>query len=165
MTRQVRSCCAWSVIFFVVFFLVSPDDALCFDTDTLKTAGIVTGITIGVALLVVLIAGTVRDLKGDPGDEDEDDDVWSQSPVLRTLGYRPLDDPLFRRSSTPPEGLSQEGLAGIQEIEAFLEGKVDAVRFGCPQGLHAAAPHRFRPVGVSKGFSLSHPEIEFGDSH
>jgi hypothetical protein len=95
MTRKVRSCCGWSILLCFFLSLLSPDPALCFDTDTLKTAGIVSGITLGVALVVVLIAGTARDMKRDRRNEDEDDDVWTQSPVLRALGYRPLDDPLF----------------------------------------------------------------------
>jgi hypothetical protein len=146
-------CCAWSVLFFFLFTLFSPDHALCFDwEDSLKTAGIVTGITIGVALIIVLVVGTVRDTKRDRGEEDEDDDVWTQSPVLRTLGYRHLDDPLFGKSSVDPEGLE-----GRQELEAFLAGKVDRERFENPYGQYAADPRRFRPGGFPTAFSLSYP--------
>ena len=150
MTRQVRLFCAWSVLFFFLFTLVSPDDALCFDTDTLVTAAIISGVTLGVALIVVLIVGTVRDTKRDRGEDDEDDDVWSQSPVLRTLGYRPVDDPLFGRSPVHPDGLADR-----QELEAFLEGKVDRVRF----------ESRHRLAGVPKGFSLSPTRQPTGKGH
>ena len=154
MTRQVRLCCAWSVLFFFLFTLFSPDDALCSDffDDYLKTPLIITGITLGVALIVVLIVGVVRDTKRDRGEEDEDDDVWTQSPVLRTLGYRVMDDPLFGRSPAHPEGL-----AGRQELEAFLAGKVDRVRFESPYGECTPHPRRFRPGGVPTEFSLSYP--------
>jgi|GEM_PF-3377352 len=152
MTRQVRLCCAWSVLFFFLFTLFSPDQAFCFDEDTLVTAAIVSGITLGVALIVVLIAGTVRDMKRDRDEEDEDDDVWTRSPVLRTLGYRYMDDPLFGRSPVHPEGL-----AGEQELEAFLAGKVDRVRFESPYGRSAPDPVRFRLGGMPTGFSLSYP--------
>ncbi len=159
MTRQVRLCCAWSVLFFFLFTLFSPDDALCSDffDDYMKTPLIITGITFGVALLIVLVVGTVRDLKRDRGDEDEDDDVWSQSPVLKTLGYRHVDYSLFGRSPTHPEGLTDEGLAGRQEIEAFLDGKVDKVRFESPYGLVGPGPRPYRLGGVPTEFSLSHP--------
>jgi len=154
MTRQVRLCCAWSVLFFFLFTLFSPDDALCSDffDDYLKTPLIITGITLGVALIIVLVVGVVRDTKRDRGEEDEDDDVWTQSPVLRTLGYRYMDDPLFGRSPVHPEGF-----AGRQELEAFLEGKVDRVRFESPYGQCVLDPRRFRPGGVPTGFSLSYP--------
>ncbi len=154
MTRQVRLCCAWSVLFFFLFTLFSPDDALCSDffDDYLKTPLIISGITIGVALIIVLVVGVVRDTKRDRGEEEEDDDVWSQSPVLRTLGYRHMDDPLLGRSPVHPEGL-----AGRQELEAFLEGKVDKVRFENPCGQSAPDPNRYRLGGVPTGFSLSYP--------
>jgi hypothetical protein len=154
MTRQVRLCCAWSVLFFFLFTLLSPDDALCDDffDDYVKPGLIVAGITIGVALIIVLVVGVVRDTKRDRGEEEEDDDVWSQSPVLRTLGYRHMDDPLLGRSPVHPEGL-----AGRQELEAFLEGKVDKVRFENQCGQSAPNPNRYRLGGVPTGFSLSYP--------
>lgn len=156
MTRQVRSCCAWSVLFFFLFTLFSPDHALCFDwEDNLKTAGIVAGITVGVALVIVLVVGVIRDTKRDRGEEDDDDDVWTQSPVLRTLGYRHMDDPLSGRSPVPPEGP-----AGSQELEAFLAGKVDRVRYEDPCGQCAPDPRRFGPGGVLTGFSLSYPAAD-----
>ncbi len=124
MTRRLRSFCACSIVFFFLFTLICPDDALCFDTDALKTAGIVTGITIGVALVVVLIAGTMRDFKKDGGEEEEDDEIWSQSPVLRTLGYNYLDDPLFGPSSVLAEGAHENGQTERRDLEAFLQGRV-----------------------------------------
>jgi hypothetical protein len=153
MTRQVRLSCAWSVLFFFLFTLFSPDDALCFDwEDNLKTAGIVAGITVGVALIIVLVVGVVRDTKRDRGEEDGDDDVWTQSPVLRTLGYRHMDDPLLGRSPVHPEGL-----AGRQELEAFLTGKVDRIRFENPLARFAPGPCRFGSGGMPTMFSLSYP--------
>jgi hypothetical protein len=153
MTRQARLCCTWSVLFFFLFTLLSPDDAFCFDWEnSLVTAGIVTGITIGVGLLIVLVVGVVRDAKRDRGDEDEDDDVWTQSPVLRTLGYRHVDYPLL---GLPPD--HPEAFAGRQELETFLAGKVDGVRLENPHGRYAADPLRLRPGGAPKAFSLFYP--------
>ena len=152
MSRQMRSCCTWPVLFFFLFTFLSPDDALGFDTDTLKTAGIVTGITIGVALIVVLVAGTFRDAKRGKDKEGEDDDVWTRSPVLRTLGYRYLEDPLFGRA---PDG--REGLEGRQQIEAFLEGKTDKVCLERPCGSWAGATGHLRTGDVHTGFSLAYP--------
>ncbi len=140
MTRRIRLYAAWAAIFFFLFFLVAPDDALCFDTDTLKTAGIVSGITLGVALIVVLIAGTVRDLKKDGGDEEEEDDVWSQSPVLRTLGYRPLHDSKLGAPPSARQGLPGEGFTGIREIEAFRVGRKEPVRTGASSPLSMQDP-------------------------
>lgn len=150
----MRLCCAWSVLFFFLFTLFSPDDALCSDffNDYLKTPLIITGVTVGVALIIVLVVGVVRDSKRDRGEDEEDDDVWSKSPVLRTLGYRHMDDPLLGRSPVHPEGLADR-----QELEAFLAGKIDRVRFESPYGQRAPDPGLFRPGGVPTGFSLSYP--------
>jgi hypothetical protein len=101
---------------------------------------------------VVLIVGPIRDTKRNRGEEDEDDDVWSQSPALRTLGYKPMDDPLIGRRPIPPEGP-----AGRQVLEAFLAGKVDRVRFESPYGPCAPDPRRFMLGGLHTGFSLSYP--------
>ena len=155
MTRQVRLCCAWSVLFFFLFTLFSPDDALCFDSDTLVTAAIVSGITLGVALVVVLIVGTVRDTKRGRDKDGENDDVWTRSPVLRTLGYRHLDDPLFGRSSIHPEGRADR-----QKIEAFLEGKIDRISLESPYEPCAQHPRRFRPGDLPTGFSLAYPATD-----
>ena len=152
MNRRMRICCTWSVVFFFLFTLFSPDDALCFDEDTLVTAAIVSGITLGVALLVVLVAGTLRDVKGDKDEEDEDDDVWTQSPVLRTLGYRYMDDPLFGRTLD-----RQEGLEGRRQIEAFLAGKTDRILFESPCGCCARGAGHFGPADVPTPFSLAYP--------
>lgn len=95
MARQIRFGCTWSVLVLFLFAILSPEEACAFDTDTLKTAGIITGITVGVALVIVLVVGTVRDMKRDRDEEDEQEkDVWSGNPVLRALGYRPLKGPL-----------------------------------------------------------------------
>ena len=122
---------------------------MSFDTDTLKTAGIITGVTLGVALVIVLIIGVVRDTKRHGDDEEENDDVWSQSPVLRTLGYRPADDPLLGKWLASPEGPSREGRTDEQEIEAFLEGKIVRVSSDAP-------------YGVPTEFSLWNPEARRG---
>lgn len=98
--------CAWAVVFLFLSSLLAPHEARCFDTDALKTAGIVTGITVGVALVVVLVAGTVRDMKKDRGKERDEEDVWSGSPVLRTLGFRHWEHTLF---GPPPQ---PEGMPG-----------------------------------------------------
>lgn len=157
MNRQVRSFYAWSVIFFFVFTLFSPDDALCFDTDTLETTGIIMGITFGVALVIVLVVGTIRDLKGRPADDEEDDDVWSRHPVLRTLGYRPVYFPLLGEVPSLPEDLSKEGRGREMEIEAFLRGKVDAIGFGSPFDQSVQDPCPFTFGTVRGGLAFSNP--------
>ena len=132
MSNRVRCLCVWSVLLFFLSSLFSPDDAFSFDTDTLKTTGIIMGITFGVALVVVLVVGTIRDLRGRPDDDEEDDDVWSQHPVLKTLGYRPVHFRLFGEALSPFEDLFEEERVGDMEIEAFLQGKVEAIGFGSP---------------------------------
>jgi hypothetical protein len=142
MTRGIRSCCGWCVIFCFLFGLLSPDPALGFDTDTLKTAGIVSGITIGVALVVILVAGTMRDMKKDRRDEDEDDDVWSRSPLLRTLGYRPCDDPLLG----PSPGFQQEDPGSLYIGRSLLDQETLWAFRGreIHGGLNLHAAHRTR---------------------
>lgn len=157
MKRRVRSLCACSVVFFLVFALFSPDDALCFDTDTLKTTGIIMGITFGVALVVVLVVGTIRDLKGRPDEEEEDDDVWSQHPVLRTLGYRPVYFPLLGEVPLPPEDPSKEGRGREREIEAFLQAKIDATGLGSPFGRSVRDSCPFTFGTLSYELALSNP--------
>lgn len=100
-TRSFLPGCAWAALLLFLSSLLAPEEALGFDTDALKTAGIVTGITVGVALVVVLVVGTVRDMKKDRGKERDEEDVWSRSPVLRTLGCRPWEHTLFGPPSQP----------------------------------------------------------------
>jgi hypothetical protein len=152
-------CCAWTALFFFLCTLLTPHDALSFDSDTLVTAAIVSGITIGVALIVVLVAGTFRDVKRGRDKDDEDDDVWTRSPVLRTLGYRYADNPLFSGSSP-----RLEGLEGRQEIEAFLAGRIDRIPSDGRQDPSSADPGCFRLGGESAAFSLSYPG-EGGNEH
>ncbi len=160
MTPPFRMFCACSVLFFFLFTLCTPDDALCFDTDTLKTAGIVTGITIGAALVIVLVAGTMRDLKGDRGDEEEDDEVWSRSPVLSSLGYNYLEDPLFGKPPAPAEAGPEERLADRRDLEAFLDARIEGFRSieparsssrdTCPFRLSAARKEDEKRRGVQR---------------
>ncbi len=102
-TRAFLPGCAWAALIFFLSSLLAPEEALSFDTDALKTAGIVSGITLGVALIIVLVVGTVRDAKKDKRDEPEEEDVWSGSPVLKTLGFRHWEHPLFAPSPQPEE--------------------------------------------------------------
>jgi hypothetical protein len=158
MNRQPLSFCSLCVILCFLFTLLCPDDAFCFDTDTLKTTGIIMGITFGVALVVVLVVGTIRDMKRDQGDEDEDDDVWSQHPVFRTLGYKPLDHPLFIAAPAPPEDLSETGLMGQRKMHAFLQGGIDTIGFGDPHDPSLRLPCPFT-LGCVAGESLfSYPD-------
>ena len=131
MNARVRVFSSWLVVFCFLFATLHPDDALAFfDTDTLKTTGIIMGITFGVALVIVLVVGTVRDLKKDR--DDDDDDVWSQSPVLRTLGYRPGDFPLLGKHPLPAHGPADGVLMGEDEIDLFLKAKDDGIRIQSP---------------------------------
>ncbi len=149
--KNVR--CTWLVLVLFLATFFSPPDAFSFDTDALKTAGIITGATLGVALVVVLIIGVVRDTKGHGDDEEGDDDVWSQAPALRTLGYKSTKDPLLGKRLAAPEGPSSQGRMDEQELEAFLRGKMDRVPPEDPWLRYA--PHRGRVE-----FSLSNPEAD-----
>ncbi|MEW6441477.1 MAG: hypothetical protein AB1640_11130 [bacterium] len=65
-----------------LFFLVStPKESLAFwDGDTWKTAAIISGITLGAAIAIVLIAGTLTDIFGEP--EDPLAGIPTEVPVL-----------------------------------------------------------------------------------
>lgn len=144
MTERLRVFSSWLVVVCFLFVTLSPDDALAFfDTDTLKTTGIIIGITVGVALVIVLVVGTVRDLKKD---KEQDDDVWSRNPVIRTLGYRPGLLPPFGQAPAPP-GERAGRLVSQREIDAFLQGKVETMGF-------KRTPYRFPkdPPSFTSGF-------------
>ncbi len=87
---------------------------LDFSEDALKSTGIIIGITAGVVILVVLIAGTIKDIKG--GDEEEGD-IWADLRENRTLSRFPafmagpllVDDLRNAFSSHPPEPLDFQG--------------------------------------------------------
>jgi len=71
--------------------LIAPSPARAFldfndPEDTLKTTGIIIGITAGVVLLVVLIVGTVKDIKGG---EEEEEDIWADLRNNRALQHVP----------------------------------------------------------------------------
>jgi len=74
---------------FLIVSMATPHRSwafLDFDEDALKTTGIIIGITAGVVLLVVLIAGTVKDIKGG---EEEEEDIWANLRKNRTLSSFP----------------------------------------------------------------------------
>ena len=128
MNEGLRSFSSWLVVVCFLFAVLAPDDALAFfDEDALKTTGIIMGITAGVALLIVLVVGTVRDLKKKK--EPQEDDVWSRNPAVRTLGYRPGAFPWFGQAPTSSGASAEKGLVSQQEIDAFLQGKVDTMGF------------------------------------
>ena len=94
----------------LLVMLACPDPSwafLDFSKDALKSTGIVIGITAGAILLVVLIAGTMKDIKERKG---QDVDLWADIMDSRTLAYMPdlLAGPLFVEdlkqalASTPP---------------------------------------------------------------
>jgi hypothetical protein len=159
MNTRVRAFSSWLVVFCLLSATLSPGDAHAFfDTDTLKTTGIIMGITFGVALVVVLVVGTIRDLKKNP--EEDDDDVWSQSPVLQTLGYRPGDFPFLGKTLLSAEGTPVNGLVGEEEIERFLKAKVDGIAFTkTPRGI-AHNPEIFRLNYLPSDPTLSNPPAD-----
>jgi hypothetical protein len=159
MNARIRVFSAWLVVFCLLFATLYPDDALAFfDTDTLKTTGIIMGITFGVALVVVLVIGTIRDLK-ENRDED-DDDVWSQSPVLRTLGYRPGDFPFLGKTHCPAEGPAENDLVSEEEIERFLRAKVGGIGFSKPPCGPVQDPHGFTLGYGPSELTLSNPPTD-----
>jgi len=156
MNARVRVFSAWLVVFCFLFATLSPEDAQAFfDTDTLKTTGIIMGITFGVALVVVLVVGTIRDLKKDR--DQDDDDVWSQSPVLRTLGYRPGAFPFLEKTLLPAEGPPEKGLVSEEEIERFLKAKVNGIGLSKPPHGLVQDPHRFTLGCGPSELTLSNP--------
>jgi hypothetical protein len=156
MNARVRSFSSWLVVLCFLFATLYPQDAPAFfDTDTLKTTGIIMGITFGVALVVVLVVGTMRDLKKDK-DEDHDD-VWSQSPVLRTLGYRPGDFPFSAETPLAAGGPLENGLVTEEEIERFLKARVDRIGLSKPPQRHIQDPHGFTLGWVPSKPTLSNP--------
>jgi len=159
MNARIRVSSAWLVVFCLLFATLYPDDALAFfDTDTLKTTGIIMGITFGVALVIVLVVGTIRDLKKNR--DHDDDDVWSQSPVLRTLGYRPGAFPFLEKTLLPAEGPPQNGLASEEEIERFLKAKVDGIGFSKPPSWLAQDSRGFTLGCVPGELTLSCPPTD-----
>lgn len=170
MNTRLRFSASWLVVVCFLFATVAPDDAQAFfDDDALKTTGIIMGITAGVALLVVLVVGTVRDLKKNK--DPQEDEVWSRNPVIRTLGYRPGAFPWLGQAPAAPGDLPEKGLVSQQEIDAFLQGKVEAMGFirtpcrfakppptftlGCMPGEAALSNPAPGPEGDTGPFSLS----------
>ena len=163
MNARIRVSSAWLVVFCLLFATLYPDDALAFFdtdtlTDTLKTTGIIMGITFGVALVVVLLVGTIRDLKKNP--EEDDDDVWSQSPVLRTLGYRPGAFPFLEKTLLPAEGPPENGVVSEEEIERFLKAKVDGIGLSKPPSWLVQDSRGFTPGYVPSELTLSNPPTD-----
>jgi hypothetical protein len=86
MNRGGNTCWTLIIVASLVFATCSPKSAWAFlDEDSLKTSAIITGISLGVALLIVLIAGTIRDIKGDD-DEDIWEDNWTDNSLLKLTG-------------------------------------------------------------------------------
>jgi hypothetical protein len=158
MNRRVIFFCAWSTLFFFLFTFFCPGDAHCFDTSTLETTGIIIGITFGVALVVVLVVGTIRDLKGRPEADEEEDDVWTQHPVLRTLGYRPAFFPLFGEAPSLGEEYTEEARLREMEIEAFLQGKVEEMGIRNPLDRPLWDPRPFTFGTLPGELALSNPD-------
>lgn len=155
MNRQTRVFSSWFVAFCFLFATLSPTDALGFDTDTLKTTGIIMGITFGVALVVVLVVGTMRDMKRDK--DQDDDEVWSRSPVLRALGYKPLDFPLLGPVPGAIKDQAAKDLVSQNRIDLSMAGKADRTGFHSPSYRFTREPRRFTPGSVPGDLSLPNP--------
>lgn len=81
MENRFKSVCAGVLIITLLTAVLYPQELWAFfDEDTLKTTGIIIGITFGVCLVIVLIAGTMKDLKGDP------EDVFARLPIQKPDG-------------------------------------------------------------------------------
>jgi len=84
-----RACVSIVLVVSLLSALASPDRSwgfIDFSEDALKSAGIIMGITAGVVLLVVLVAGTVKDIKGG---EREEEDIWANARGKQTLARLP----------------------------------------------------------------------------
>ena len=65
----------------VMAMTLLPSHAFCFwDEDSLKIAGITAGATLALGILIVLIAGTMQDVKGD-----DDEELSSKNKYLCSL--------------------------------------------------------------------------------
>jgi hypothetical protein len=161
MSPRVRAFSSWLVLFCFLFATLHPEDALAFfDSDTLKTTGIIMGITFGVALVIVLVVGTIRDMKKNP--DKDDDDVWSQSPIFRTLGYRPGEFPFLGKIPLPAEDPPENRLVSEEEIEGFLKARIDGIGFGkLPRALGQGS-HGFTLGCVPSEVTLSYPPTDRG---
>jgi hypothetical protein len=156
MNARISAFSSWLLVFCFLFATLYPQDAPAFiDTDTLKTTGIIMGITFGVALVVVLVVGTIRDLKKNR--DQDDDDVWSQSPVLRTLGYRPGEFPFSAETPLAAGGPPENGLVTEEEIDRFLKARVDRIGLSKPHGRGLQDPRGFTLGWVPSKLTLSNP--------
>jgi len=125
---------------------------LDFSEDALKTTGIIIGITAGVVLLVVLIAGTVRDIKGG---EEEEEDIWANLRENRTLSSFPslmagavLADDLRNAFASPGADsptLQDRAQAGDARIPDGLGHSFQAFRIGGSEILLADPQAADRP--------------------
>jgi hypothetical protein len=132
-----RSCTlSTMLILALVFPFVVPDTSwggmFDFDDidDTLKTTGIIIGITAGVVLVVVLIAGTIKDIKG--GDEEEID-IWADIRQDGSMGY--LSGLLAGPLPPPP--------AKVAASTPFPEGP------GCSKGIRLVPEQRDHGTGLN----------------
>jgi hypothetical protein len=140
------------VIFSLLFQFVAPDISwggiFEFDDldDTLKTTGIIIGITAGVVLLVVLIAGTIKDIKG--GDEEEVD-IWADLRQDHSLGgvYGLLIAPGFLDAQ---DGDAPQSCGAAEDIP----GRMTPVQDGRDPG-RGLNPELFRIGGSATVFSAS----------
>lgn len=84
MENRIRSVSACLLIVSLLVTVLYPQDlwggVFDFDEDTLKTTGIIIGITFGACLAIVLIAGTLKDLKGEP------EDIFAHLPIQQPPG-------------------------------------------------------------------------------
>ena len=134
----------------LLFTVACPDPSwafLDFSKDTWKTTGIVIGITAGVLLLVVLIAGTVTDIKRKSGKEEED--IWAYMLDNRTLACFPdiLAGPVFLQDMK--QALAVSSSATAQDLSLLRESSWDPPK--AFRGLNPALYHLNGGSGVRPG--------------
>lgn len=111
MECRVRCLGVYALVVLLSLALIIPPQAHAFwGEDQLITAAIVTGITVGACLLIVLVAGAMIEWKGEP------DDVFSQLPIqnpgtLVSQITQPPEPPSAPKESLACLGLGDPALA------------------------------------------------------
>ncbi len=113
MESRVRPLGLYALVVLLSLAVMIPPQAHAFwGEDSLKTAGIITGITVGACLLIVLVAGTMIELKGEP------DDVFSrlpiQNPAIQLSDLtQPQEQPLYLSDPLPCLGSGNPSLSNV----------------------------------------------------
>lgn len=168
----MRPPAALSVVLAVslLFTLSCPGSSwgfLDFSEDALKSTGIIIGITAGVVLLVVLVAGTIKDIKAKKGEEE---DIWAGVRDNPTLAHFPelllapalLEEMKLATASSPPPDLPppppcmEGGPASVVKLNpALYQVGVSGALRACAPASSTGRPPEGPPPDAGRFASLS----------